>query len=232
MKIRSDFVTNSSSSSYCVSYEIETDKEDEEIELETFPDRYDPSYGVQIGVKGGLDSLIAKIKGSSSLEELMETIISRIDLDDIIEMDKAFHCEVGIEEDYKKIIEKFKQDMSGIKDLSGVKCVNIIEYIYGWGESSSYTFMEFMEDGYPDGLDWSNLDAIKKALEGRFDEELIPIICTMVKYNFLPDIEASIVTHIDLKTGEIEKEYIADTEEWHQIAKMLEEMHSMKDDGE
>lgn len=79
MKIRTDFVTNSSSSSYCVSIIVKTSA-NKKLELDFYPEEEDGSNEVMIPLKEDTDTVVAGIKACESVEELRDLLLNALDL--------------------------------------------------------------------------------------------------------------------------------------------------------
>ena len=79
MKIRTDFVTNSSSSRYCVSLIVKTSA-NKKLELDFWPEDEDGSGEVMVPLKEDADSVVSGIKACESVEELRDLLLNALDL--------------------------------------------------------------------------------------------------------------------------------------------------------
>ena len=95
MKIRTDFVTNSSSSSYCVSLSVVANGE-KTIKLDLWPEEFDSSNSFNISLKRDLKKVINSILGCKSVNELKDILVNGIQLDYYIDRLEWFMEECGI----------------------------------------------------------------------------------------------------------------------------------------
>lgn len=229
MKIRTDFVTNSSSSSYCVSYSLATNFKKKAVNLDFWPEGEDGSGYVYVGMKNGVDAFVDAVKKCKSVEELISLIINEMEFDDMIE-----DCEVeattneelfkkldeiagdseedddeygGLEDEMLEKVKAFKKGLAKAKELSDIKSVSIVQYYTGWGEFARDGVDDFMNEAITEELDWDDEDAVIEALSDRFAEGDIQQMIDQVQNDSICQFNASITTTIDLASGEVTKEY-------------------------
>ena len=177
MKIRTDFVTNSSSSSYCVSLIVKTSA-NKKLELDFWPEDEDGSGEVMVPLKEDADSVVSGIKACQSVEELRDLLLNALDLnglfgeiEDVIldeyedeadEMDNTQFLaavskiikndEDGDFEDYEDILSDVKKTTSKFK-----RAMDKIEDLNGIKSVSICEYFtgwgEFARDGVADFLE-------------------------------------------------------------------------------
>ena len=176
MKIRSDFVTNSSSSSYCVSLSVKC-KDGKEMGLDYWPEDEDGSGTIYVSLKEEkVDAVMEEIKGCSSVAELTDFLLNALDLHDLFseiedetemeqdlsndeyltvisqaleaDEDGYFDMYPDILEGVKKQNEDFQKAMAQVRTLDELESVTVHEYFTGWGE--------FARDGMDDFLNAMN----------------------------------------------------------------------------
>ena len=176
MKIRTDFVTNSSSSSYCVSLIVKT-AANKKLELDFWPEDEDESGQVMVPLKEDADSVVNGIKACESVEELRDLLLNALDLnglfgeiEDVIldeyedeadDMDNTQFLEAvskivkndedGEFEDYEDVLSDVKKTVSKFK-----RAMDKIEDLSGIKSVSVYEYFtgwgEFARDGVNDFL--------------------------------------------------------------------------------
>lgn len=242
MKIRTDFVTNSSSSSYCVSFIVKT-AADKKLELNFYPEDEDGSNDVTVSLNEDVDSVVDSIKACGSVEELRDLLLNALDLYDLFNrmstvildeygtiMDNTQLLEAiskiikndedGDFENYEdtlndaqQTISKFKGTMDKIEDLSDIKSVGICEYFSGWGEFARDGVAEFLDKALPKDVDIEDADAVRAAFEGKLPEADIDCIVDQIEDDVICEFNADITTTIQIADGKVEKTYRFDSDD-------------------
>jgi len=172
MKIRTDFVTNSSSSSYCVSITIE-DKKGKEYSLDIIPNDGDGNAEAEIYCNA------EEIMKATSLSELFYIIASSL----IVEGEGYSETEdngVGHEEDMtvdywitelSKYGKKIKKATNN--DISQLKTIKFHGVYSAWGEASSGAGQQLYTEKYPDLFELAKRVAEGDiSAESKLEEEL------------------------------------------------------------
>ena len=230
MKIRSDFVTNSSSSSYCVSLSVHTiDKN--EIELDLYPEYEDGSGCIYISLKSDIHSILENIKSCTSVKELKQTLFEAISLgevfedilsdtsqtsnSDILEKLKELIDDDDEDEEYytefaKEVQEKihsFLHNMDNIRNLSEIKNINIYESFTGWGEFARDGVEDFITCALPVGSDIGDGELITEFFDDKLAEEELEALLDQVENDSICSFQAGITTTLSLSDGKVTKQY-------------------------
>ena len=230
MKIRTDFVTNSSSSSYCVSIGVNPAGQRKTLSLDLWPDGEDLECDTCVFLRTNLEAFLDQIKACTSVDELKILLVDALDFSDrlidwevdvtgsneeflqtIAEISDDNYSEDDWQYKYAKQVanslKEFRQRLGEIADLSEIRSVTIKEYFTGWGEFARDGVDRFMARAIPDYLDWENEDAVKETLKDRFTESEIDAIINQVRNDSIGMFDAYICTTIELSTGKVTKKY-------------------------
>ena len=225
MKIRSDFVTNSSSSSYCVSLSVKS-KSGQNMELDYWPTDEDGSGCVHVPLKEKtVDTVMEEIKGCQSVAELKDLLLNALDLhclfdeveegmdvdEDVsndtyltmiaqaVEENEDFEIYVDAVAEVQEQNAAFCQAMEQLNTLEELESVTIREYFTGWGEFARDSVDDFLEAAAPDG----NCGV----LEEKLTEDELALISEHLENDSICQVEASITTTLHLANGTIETAY-------------------------
>ncbi len=198
MKIRTDFVTNSSSSNYCVSFCVEMNN-GKVIDLDPWPEDADVSEDIYCPIHTDVGELAEGIKGCSSVEALKQLLVSTVDQDD-----------EGPASGFGKELAEFCAGLDSIGDIGDIKSVTINEFFTGWGEFARDGIDDFMSKAIPEVLDWEDEEAVREALEGRFTDDEISALTDQVLNDSCCSFDASIDTVVNMADREIRRSFSFD----------------------
>lgn len=236
MKIRTDFVTNSSSSSYCVSFIVKT-AANKELALNICPDIESDVY-----LKEDVESVVNNIKTCESVEELRDLLLNALDLygadlfydfEDVIldeyedaydmdnmqllaafakiiknDEDEEFEDYEDLLSDVKKTTSKFKRAMDKIEDMTDIKSVSVYEDFNVCGEFVPDAFANFLSHALPKNVNSKDAEAVRAAFAGKLPELKIDRIIDQIEGDSIcQSFDADITTTVQIADGKVEKTY-------------------------
>lgn len=165
MKFITDFVTNSSSNSYCVSLSVEP-TDGKEIKLDLYPNDWDFD-NADFRLKSDIKEIIVKIKQCATVRELIDVLIDESvhgSANDIADNFEEIASEI-----YEKI-SHFRKEMGSFHEMKDIKSIIIREEFSGWGEFAYDTLENYMIRATPPNTDWESLT--EDELRGLFGDDI------------------------------------------------------------
>ena len=200
MKFRSDFVTNSSSSSYIASFLVHTTNGfDIPLELCENDDVDNALYPWQ----HSRDHIIKEIMNCETVSELTDLLAEECEgglhkayipdwLEDIKEDDPDEY------ERLMSVIKEFRKQMSQFKSLDELETVILKEKFSGWGEDATDNLVDFLNHlGIGTSYDWD-----EEALKEKLGEKTADLLLQAVELG-CGDTNGFIDTTINLSDGSI-----------------------------
>lgn len=234
MKIRTDFVTNSSSSSYCVSISVNT-AENEEIRLDFKPDN---DENTDFYLKTNMQVFLSQLRECTTVPQLRDFLLNAVRLEDLFrdvndsldvdtsKLDNKQYLELVAKtiaetedgenwfaEDCKTLktitqkITDFCNSLDELTALDVIQSVSICEDFSGWGEFACDVFEHFLSKTLTSYKDAQDPDAVRAALQPYLESDKIEFILEQLADYSIGLCNASIVTTINLLDGLQEKKY-------------------------
>ena len=234
MKIRTDFVTNSSSSSYCVSISVNT-AENEEIKLDFKPDK---DENTDFYLKTNMQVFLSQLRECTTVPQLRDYLLNAVRLEDLFrdvndsldvdtsKLDNRQYLELVAKTiaetengenwfaaDHKSLkiitqkITDFCNSLDELTALDVIQSVSICEDFSGWGEFACDVFEHFLSKTLTSYKDAQNPDAVRAALQPYLESDKIEFILEQLADYSIGLCNASIVTTIHLLDGLLEKKY-------------------------
>lgn len=207
MKFRTDFMTNSSSSNYCVSLSVRM-KDGNVYDLDPWPEREDGSGDIFNPIQADIDTLASEIQGCKSVKELKDILLGTLDFSEQAEWaDEDELDEQGRSHELGEKCDQFAANLDSIESIGDIACVIISEAFNGWGEFARDGIDDFMAHAIPEELDWDDDDAVHEALKDRFEEGEIDAMIEQVRNDSICAFDASITTKVKMDGRTVSKTY-------------------------
>jgi hypothetical protein len=194
MKIRTDFVTNSSSSSYCVSFSVNT-AENKEIRLDFKPDK---DENTDFYLKTNMPVFLSQLRECTTVPQLRDYLLNAVRLDDLFrDVNDSLDVDTSKLDNrqYLELVAKTIAETENGENFSG------------WGEFAVDVFEHFLSKALTSCKDNQNPNAVRAALQPYLDPDKIEFILEQIENYSIGLCNASIVTTIHLLDGLLEKKY-------------------------